>query len=100
MYDIHGGVTVLQAIALSGGVKETSKESQVVLVRKVNAEIAEVKGAQHQEHEEQRKRRQGGFRYSARRHADRSQEPSGENRALRSVTSMAFTGLYGIAIAK
>jgi polysaccharide biosynthesis/export protein len=43
VYDIHGGVTVLQAIALSGGVKETSKETQVVLVRKVNAEIAEVK---------------------------------------------------------
>jgi polysaccharide export outer membrane protein len=43
VYDIHGGVTVLQAIALSGGVKDTSKESQVVLVRKINADIAEVK---------------------------------------------------------
>jgi polysaccharide export outer membrane protein len=43
VYDIHGGVTVLQAIALSGGLKETSKQTQVVLVRKMNAEIAEVK---------------------------------------------------------
>jgi polysaccharide biosynthesis/export protein len=43
VYDIHGGVTVLQAIAISGGVKDTSKESQVVLVRKINADIAEVK---------------------------------------------------------
>jgi polysaccharide export outer membrane protein len=43
VYDIHGAVTVLQAIALSGGVKDTSKETQVLLIRKVNAEIAEVK---------------------------------------------------------
>jgi polysaccharide export outer membrane protein len=43
VYDIHGGVTVLQALALSGGVKDTSKQSQVVLVRKINAEVAEVK---------------------------------------------------------
>jgi polysaccharide export outer membrane protein len=43
VYDIHGGVTVLQAIALSGGLKDTSKEKQVVLVRKINADVAEVK---------------------------------------------------------
>lgn len=43
VYDIHGAVTVLQAIAISGGVKDTSKESQVVLVRKVNSDVAEVK---------------------------------------------------------
>ncbi len=43
IYDIHGGVTVLQAIAISGGFKETGKESQVILVRKVNSEFAEVK---------------------------------------------------------
>jgi polysaccharide biosynthesis/export protein len=43
VYDIHGGVTVLQAIALSGGMKDTSKQSQVVLVRKINPEVAEVK---------------------------------------------------------
>ncbi len=43
VYDIHGAVTVLQAIALSGGVKDTSKETQVLLIRKMNAEIAEVK---------------------------------------------------------
>jgi polysaccharide export outer membrane protein len=43
VYDIHGAVTVLQAIALSGGVKDTSKETQVLLIRKMNDEIAEVK---------------------------------------------------------
>jgi len=43
VYDIHGSVTVLQALALSGGVKDTSKQTQVVLVRKMNADIAEVK---------------------------------------------------------
>jgi polysaccharide export outer membrane protein len=43
VYDIHGGVSVLQALALSGGVKDTAKQSQVVLVRKINAEVAEVK---------------------------------------------------------
>jgi polysaccharide biosynthesis/export protein len=43
VYDIHGQVTVLQAIALSGGVKDTSKETQVLLIRKMNADIAEVK---------------------------------------------------------
>jgi polysaccharide export outer membrane protein len=42
-YDIHGSVTVLQALALSGGVKDTSKQTQVVLVRKMNTDIAEVK---------------------------------------------------------
>jgi polysaccharide export outer membrane protein len=43
VYDIHGAVTVLQAIALSGGVKDSSKETQVLLIRKMNADIAEVK---------------------------------------------------------
>lgn len=43
MYDIHGQVTVLQALALSGGVKDTSKQTQVLLIRKMNSEIAEVK---------------------------------------------------------
>jgi polysaccharide export outer membrane protein len=43
IYDMHGGVTVLQAIAMSGGQKETSKQTQVVLLRKVNGDMAEVK---------------------------------------------------------
>jgi polysaccharide export outer membrane protein len=43
VYDMHGGVTVLQAIAISGGQKETSKQTQVVLLRKVNGDMAEVK---------------------------------------------------------
>ena len=43
VYDMHGVVTVLQAIAISGGQKETSKQTQVVLVRKVNGDMAEVK---------------------------------------------------------
>ena len=43
VYDMHGEVTVLQAIAMSGGEKETSKQTQVVLLRKVNGDMAEVK---------------------------------------------------------
>jgi polysaccharide biosynthesis/export protein len=43
IYDMHGNVTVLQAIALSGGEKETSKQTKVVLLRKVNGDMAEVK---------------------------------------------------------
>ena len=43
VYDMHGAVTVLQAIAISGGQKETSKQTQVVLLRKVNGDMAEVK---------------------------------------------------------
>ncbi len=42
-YDLHGRVTVLQAIALSGGVKETSKQNKVLLVRQVSDELSEVK---------------------------------------------------------
>ena len=42
-FDLRGNVSLVEAIAISGGFKESSKQSQVVLVRKVNAEIAEVK---------------------------------------------------------
>ena len=43
LYDLRGEMTVLQGIAMTGGVKDTSKETQVVLVRKMNSEMAEVK---------------------------------------------------------
>ena len=43
IYDMHGSVTFLQAIAMSGGVKDFGKQNQVVLVRKANAEFAEVR---------------------------------------------------------
>ena len=36
-------VTALQAIMLAGGMKESAKSSQVVVFRKINSEIAEVK---------------------------------------------------------
>ena len=42
-YDLHGRVTVLQAIAVSGGVKESSKQNKVLLIRKVDDDLAEVK---------------------------------------------------------
>lgn len=42
-YDIHGSVTAIEAIALSGGFKESSKLNQVVLVRKMNNDVAEVR---------------------------------------------------------
>jgi protein involved in polysaccharide export with SLBB domain len=43
VYDMHGSVTFLQAIAMSGGLKDFSKENKVVLVRKENEEFAEVR---------------------------------------------------------
>jgi protein involved in polysaccharide export with SLBB domain len=43
IYDIHGKVTLLQAVAMSGGVKDISKQTKVLLVRQVNAEFASVK---------------------------------------------------------
>lgn len=42
-FDLRGGVSVVEAIAQSGGFKESSRHSQVVLVHKVDAEHAEVK---------------------------------------------------------
>jgi len=36
-------VTAIQAIMLAGGLKETAKSSQIVLFRKINSDIAEVK---------------------------------------------------------
>jgi polysaccharide export outer membrane protein len=42
-YDIHGSVSAIEAIALSGGFKESSKQNQVVLVRKMNHDVAEVR---------------------------------------------------------
>jgi polysaccharide export outer membrane protein len=36
-------VTALQAIMLAGGMKETAKSSQVIVFRKINSDIAEVK---------------------------------------------------------
>jgi polysaccharide export outer membrane protein len=36
-------VTAIQAIMLAGGMKETAKSSQVVVFRKINSDIAEVK---------------------------------------------------------
>jgi len=43
IYDMHGSVTFLQAIAMSGGVKDFGKQKQVILVRKTNSEFAEVR---------------------------------------------------------
>jgi polysaccharide export outer membrane protein len=42
-FDLRGDVTAVQAIAMSGGFKESSKQTQVVLLRRVNKEYAEVK---------------------------------------------------------
>jgi polysaccharide export outer membrane protein len=41
-FDMHGDVTAMEAIAISGGFKDSSKHSQVLLVRKYNTELAEV----------------------------------------------------------
>jgi polysaccharide export outer membrane protein len=42
-FDLRGEVTVIQAIALSGGFKESSKRTQVILLRRANKDYAEVK---------------------------------------------------------
>jgi polysaccharide export outer membrane protein len=42
-FDLRGEVTAVQAIAMSGGFKESSKQTQVVLLRRVNKDYAEVK---------------------------------------------------------
>ncbi len=41
-FDMRGSVTALEAIAVSGGFKDSSKYSQVILVRKYNSEYAQV----------------------------------------------------------
>jgi len=41
-FDMHGDVTAFEAIAIGGGFKDSSKHSQVLLVRKYNKETAEV----------------------------------------------------------
>ncbi len=41
-FEMRGSVTALEAIAVSGGFKESSKHSQVILVRKFNSEYAQV----------------------------------------------------------
>jgi polysaccharide export outer membrane protein len=42
-FELHGDVGIIQAIAMSGGFKDSAKRSQVILLRRVNAEFAEVK---------------------------------------------------------
>lgn len=41
-FEMHGSMNVVEAIAISGGFKDSSKQTQVVLVRKVNSEYAQV----------------------------------------------------------
>ncbi len=42
-YDLRGQVTTIQAIAMSGGFKDSSKQSRVILLRRINEDYAEVK---------------------------------------------------------
>jgi polysaccharide export outer membrane protein len=42
-YDLRGDVGIIQAIAISGGFKDSAKRTQVILVRRANSEYAEVK---------------------------------------------------------
>ncbi len=41
--EIRGEMTAIEAIALSGGFKDSAKHSQVILLRRINPETAEVK---------------------------------------------------------
>ena len=42
-YDLRGDITTMQAVAMSGGFKDSAKHTQVMLVRKVDNQWAEVK---------------------------------------------------------
>jgi polysaccharide export outer membrane protein len=42
-FEMRGTVTALEAVAVSGGFKDSSKHSQVILVRKYNSEYAQVR---------------------------------------------------------
>ena len=42
-FEMLESVTALQAIILAGGFKDSAKSSQIILFRKINSEMAEVK---------------------------------------------------------
>lgn len=42
-YDLRGGMSAVDAVAVSGGFKDSSKHSQVILVRRLNDEFADVR---------------------------------------------------------
>jgi polysaccharide export outer membrane protein len=42
-YDLRGTMTAIDAVAVSGGLTESSKHSQVILVRRLNDELADVR---------------------------------------------------------
>ena len=42
-YELRGGMTAVDAVAISGGFKESSKHSQVILVHRLNDEFADVR---------------------------------------------------------
>ena len=42
-FDLRGDVGIIQAIAMSGGFKDSAKRTQVILLRRANPEYAEVK---------------------------------------------------------
>ena len=42
-YDLRGSVSAIDAVAISGGIKDSSKHSQVILVRRLNDEFADVR---------------------------------------------------------
>lgn len=42
-YDLRGGITAIDAVAISGGFTTSSKHSQVLLVRRFNDELADVR---------------------------------------------------------
>jgi polysaccharide export outer membrane protein len=42
-YDVRGGITAVDAVAISGGFTTSAKHSQVILVRRLNDEYADVR---------------------------------------------------------
>ncbi len=98
-YDLRGNVSLIEAIALGGGFKESSKQSQVVLVRRVNAEMAEVKVVDVKALMDPKK-----IREDLRMRPDDlvvvPKNRLGKLEPYIRITSMGLSGLYGISLLK
>lgn len=98
-FEMHGNVSALEAIAMGGGFKDTSNRKQVLLVRKVDTEIASVKVVNFK----QLMSNSGASEDFQIRPGDILVVPKTKLGAIEPyirVSSMAMTGLYGVAVLK
>jgi polysaccharide export outer membrane protein len=98
-FEMHGNVSALEAIAMGGGFKDTSNRKQVLLVRKMDTEIASVKVVNFK----QLMSNSGASEDFQIRPGDILVVPKTKLGAIEPyirVSSMAMTGLYGVAVLK